>query len=499
MITREKLFDLYVTQDLDRLKIANILGISEHTVKRNLKKYGVKKPEFEYNSNVLSKDWLYEEFVVKHRTASDIASEVGHTQHVILSQLKKLGVKRLVKRNIDSRINDPVFLYQKIVIDGESQKDLAKLLSTNVATVRRYLIKHNLTRDNILDNGPYKKLYDKDWLESERKEKTLKNIAIEQGVSPSCVEKACRIQEISTKPPSTVSSYENEICDYLASHNIEFERRNRKILSGKELDIFIPSKNLALEINGTYWHCSDKILDEKYHQNKTLECKNAGIRLFHIWEHDFVDQDKKTIIFSKLDYFLGIQSKLRKIRASKCRVENINNQQYSKFVDQNHIQGSQQVCSVRLGLYEGTELVAVMGFTKPRFSKKYDFELMRFCTRNGCVVHGAASKLWKHFREKNPNKSIISYCDMDYGTGEMYTKLGMSYQGTTRPNYTYFKQSCFGKDFVVLSRYQCQKHKLEKLLGSENFNSSLTEKQNMAANGFRTFYNSGSMVFVTTN
>ena len=38
----------------------------------------------------------------------------------------------------------------------------------------------------------------------------------------------------------------------------------------KELDIFIPEHNLAIEINGIYRH-SDKFKDEKYHINKLTE------------------------------------------------------------------------------------------------------------------------------------------------------------------------------------------------------------------------------------
>lgn len=50
--------------------------------------------------------------------------------------------------------------------------------------------------------------------------------------------------------------------------------------NGYELDIFIPSKNIAIEYDGYYWH-KNKI---KSDLEKNLKCKNDGIRLYRIRE-----------------------------------------------------------------------------------------------------------------------------------------------------------------------------------------------------------------------
>ena len=47
----------------------------------------------------------------------------------------------------------------------------------------------------------------------------------------------------------------------LNEHHIEYETNNRTVLSGKELDIYIPSKKKAIECNGVYWH---SMYDSKY-------------------------------------------------------------------------------------------------------------------------------------------------------------------------------------------------------------------------------------------
>ena len=53
----------------------------------------------------------------------------------------------------------------------------------------------------------------------------------------------------------------------------------------KDIDIYIPSLKLGIEVNGDYWH-SQKRKDKGYHLNKTNLCESKGIRLIHIWESE---------------------------------------------------------------------------------------------------------------------------------------------------------------------------------------------------------------------
>jgi hypothetical protein len=82
---------------------------------------------------------------------------------------------------------------------------------------------------------------------------------------------------------------------------------DREILEGKELDFYIKDYNLALEFNGLYWH-SDKFKSNDYHQNKTIDCLNKKIQLFHIWEDDWFN--KKEIVKSIIKGKLGINKKI---------------------------------------------------------------------------------------------------------------------------------------------------------------------------------------------
>lgn len=44
-------------------------------------------------------------------------------------------------------------------------------------------------------------------------------------------------------------------------------KNDRKVLDGKELDVYLPEKNLAIEFNGLYWH-SDLTTDSSFAKKK---------------------------------------------------------------------------------------------------------------------------------------------------------------------------------------------------------------------------------------
>lgn len=91
------------------------------------------------------------------------------------------------------------------------------------------------------------------------------------------------------------SSTEIEIAQFLSDNGIEFERHNREVLSGRELDIYIPSKSIAIEINGDYWH-SSLFKDKEYHRNKTFDCIKRNIQLIHIFEHEWNSAKTNSIV-----------------------------------------------------------------------------------------------------------------------------------------------------------------------------------------------------------
>lgn len=120
-------------------------------------------------------------------------------------------------------------------------------------------------------------------------------------------------------------------------------------------------------------------------------------------------------------------------------------------------------------------------------NKSHDWELIRFASKLGVQVIGGASRLLKHFRNGHDG-SIVSYADRRYSNGRLYESIGFKKIGESKPNYWWTK------NHAKLSRYQCQKHKLYKLLGNK-FDPAKSESENMLLNGYSRIYDCGNLIY----
>jgi hypothetical protein len=276
---------------------------------------------------------------------------------------------------------------------------------------------------------------------------------------------------------------ELEMIEFLNSFNLSYNIKDRKILNGKEIDIYLPDKNLAIEMNGVYWH-SEIYLGKKYHVDKTLKCRESGIELLHIWEDDW--KYKRNIVKSIIKNKIGISGE--RIFARKCLIKIVNSSESIEFLDKNHIQGSSP-SQFKLGLYFGEELVSLMTFGWRWTNSKKEFELIRFCNKLNTNVIGAASKLFSHFLKSNPDISeIISYSDISLFSGELYGKLGFIKNRLSEPNYFWVV------DGVRKHRFNFNKKRLVKL----GFDPNLSESQIMHNRGYYRIYSCGQEKWIFT-
>ena len=249
----------------------------------------------------------------------------------------------------------------------------------------------------------------------------------------------------------------------LLSHGIRAKQRNKQFIEFDGFDIKL------------------KILKDNESQ---LEIDSST---FYIRENEL--QNKFDLVVSRILQFIG---KSRRVFARKCHVKEIDTKTYSTFCKANHIQDS-AAASIKLGLFENesNDLVSVISFSRPRFTDKYDFELLRFCHKAGYTVIGGASKLFSHFIVNHPGARIVSYADKRWSRGNVYHKLGFKLIDETKSSFYYFK------DGVTISRYQAQKHRLKDLLSE--FDSNKTEIENMTNSGYLKVFNPGQYVFVYQN
>lgn len=291
----------------------------------------------------------------------------------------------------------------------------------------------------------------------------------------------------------SVSSPEHEIRNWLKDNNINYVPQYK--IKTKTIDIVIPDKKLAIEYNGLMDHSFGKskytrfnsalLENRNNHLERTILCETEGLKLIQIFENEWMNKTSKEVWKSIISTNLRINER---IYARKCEIKEVkDNKLIQSFLNENHLQGYCK-SKIKIGLFYNNELVSLMTFGKPRFSKKYEWELIRFCNKINLSVVGGPSKLFNYFIKTYCPDTIISYCDIRVFSGEMYESLGFRLTHNSEPNYFYVKGN------NVYPRYQYQKHKLSKLLSDFDVNKS--EKENMFDNGYRRIWDCGNKVYV---
>ena len=278
------------------------------------------------------------------------------------------------------------------------------------------------------------------------------------------------------------TTIENYIKAILDEYNINYTTNNRKVLQGKEIDIYIPDKKIAIECNGVYWH-SSIYKDNKYHYNKYKSCSEHGIQLLTIWE-DWIEH-KPDIVKSILLSKLGLLRE--RIYARNCCIREVSPKDAIEFLNMNHIQGS---CNskIRYGLYYKDKLVSLMTFGKKRSAMmgkyKYEdvWELTRFCNTLNTSVVGAAGKLLKHFIKNINPTTIESFASHDISNGNLYNTLGFKKETETNGSYWYID-----KCKIRYHRFTFCKSKLIKM----GYDKDKSEFEIMDGLGYIRIYDSG--------
>lgn len=310
--------------------------------------------------------------------------------------------------------------------------------------------------------------------------KSITEIALLYGLTPTTICNYCRKHQIEFES-SNISYPHRLLLNWLDEHNIKTEKNVRSIIPPKEIDIFLPDYNIAIEINGIFWHSNDKI-EKNYHLNKTKFAIEKNIQLIHLWDVEILEKFDiiKSIILNKM-------SCSNKIYGRDTVIKEIDNNQIQNFLKENHIQGARN-SKINYGLFYKNQLISVMSFNR---HKKYQYEMIRFCNKINFHVIGGANKLFKQFISQYNPIQTVSYCDIRLFNGRVYENLGFKLIHCSNPNYWYFNKNKFDG---LHSRLQFQKHKLEKKL--KIFNRSKSEYQNMKDNGYEKIYDCGNKVFI---
>lgn len=275
-----------------------------------------------------------------------------------------------------------------------------------------------------------------------------------------------------------VSEFIKSICDYEVIEN------SKEIIPPKELDIYVPQKNLAIEFNGLHWH-NELHADRNYHLNKTIACNEKGIDLIHIFEDDW--KNRREIVESMIASRLGIYK--RKIFARKCECRIINDKEWMKsFFNENHLQGYTN-CDVFVGLFHNDELVQCMGINKKGFHDG-NIELTRMASLLNIQVVGGFSKLMSYVHDELGFNEITSYVYRAWFNGNGYLKSGFEVEKVNPPSYQYIVDS------NRINKSHFRKNKIKTMYENDfldYYDENKTEHELMLENGIYRIYDCGTI------
>lgn len=184
-------------------------------------------------------------------------------------------------------------------------------------------------------------------------------------------------------------------------------------LDGKVFDFRVGSTLIEIDPAPTHnvnWSPYGQVrITKNYHEEKTRIAANNGYGCIHVFDWDSPDK------------IIAMLTARGAVGARKCDCRRISAQEAKNFLDEHHLQGYAKD-SCRLGLYYDGKLVSIMTFGKPRYSKRSEWELIRYAS---CLnVTGGAKKLLSEFIRLYDPESIVSYCDLSKFSGKTYIDLG---------------------------------------------------------------------------
>lgn len=236
-------------------------------------------------------------------------------------------------------------------------------------------------------------------------------------------------------PPwqASASQWQLEINDYVESLGFDTTVDDRKALSGKEIDIYIPTRQFGIECDGLYWHSmASGRCTTNQQEEKRLLAQEKRIKMFFLF-HDEWEQ-KEEIVKSMISHRLSANNVTR-IHGRKCVLETCTPIELRDFIEKTHIEGYVPA-NFGLQLSYNDEIVGACTLRWMRGSKKAKLEIARMSFKNFTHVNGGVSRFIKHaseITEAQGAQSLISYSDNRLG-GQCYSSF-MPLVKTTAPRF----------------------------------------------------------------
>lgn len=410
-----KYFDLHLTREEINNKVKNTSikkygceyysqtdEYADKIKKTNLEKYGVENAAQAESVKEKIKQTCLERYGVTNANKTEFVRE----------KIRQTNLIKYGKENY-YETDDFKIKAKKTKLERYDDENFVNSEKTKQTCLERYGV-INPNQSEIIKNKRVTTVMCKYGVENVFQDDDVKNKVVDTCLKKYGVQYPCMTSQCRNASTLNDSSANLSFIEKLNNLNINYSRE----FSIDRLSYDFKINNILIEINPTATHNStwgwrgnkEKGLDKFYHQSKSELAAKNGYRCICIWDWDNSDIILKTI------------SIVDKVYARKCKVSEINDEtEVKNFLISNHVQGYVK-SSINIGLYYNDDLISVMTFGKPRYNKKYDIELLRYCSSKNVI--GGAEKLFKFFLDNYPEfNTILSYCDMSKFTGTVYDRL----------------------------------------------------------------------------
>ena len=492
-LTKEDLVNIYINENKSKKEVQESFHLSQKMLDKILKFYDIKKSKEKVNqlksqslSNAYKNESYKQNVITKHQNTC--LKEHGDKDYNNENKrkktcLEKYGVenytqcdkfKEKSKETCNNKYGCTYYaqskqskLHVKELWNNKSKDEVNLIINKAKNTKREKYgdenynnsLKIALTKEKRYGSSKYT-----------NNDKTKQTCLKKYGVSYPCMRKEARLKGNNSKPNKL---FEEE----LLKSNICYEKEFN--IDNFSYDFKVG--NNLIEIDPTITHNVDfspfgHTIDKKYHLNKTEKALSNNYNCIHMFDWD-----------NKESLFYLLQGR-EKIYARQCIIKEVPIEEANTFINTYHIQRYAKD-NIRLGLYYQDNLVSIMTFGKPRYNKRYQYEIIRYCSSLDVV--GGSNKLFKKFLKEYKPTSIISYCDLSKFQGKTYEHLGFNLSRVTKPNchwYNIKTKQHITNNLLVNKGFDT--------LFNENNGNGTSNEELMLTHGFVRVYDCGQKVYI---
>lgn len=400
-------------------ELAVVFGVSAAFICKKLKASGVETRTVGNFRPILDMNDIKEKYSTG-MSIKAIADELGISASFLYKHMKEYEIsfrnrgETVKKFNLTREDFEDLYTNQK-----NSLSKIAKMCGLSMPVIKKW--RDNWEFERIDSTYLIKKHYGTHEIDVENlirlwnDNKSSHEIGLSLGISDVTVLSILRSNGIDTSlklsKPSKIETHMIELFNSLGCNLVS----TRKILNGLELDGYDEEHKFAIEMCGLYWHSELMKPNKNYHKLKYDECKKQGIRLFTIFEDEWINSSEKITQF----ILSNIGKYNIKIGARECEIIKVEKEIAKSFLDIYHIQGSPQNIESAVGILYNGELVSIMSFAKHHRGNDI-MVLNRYCTKSGVLVVGGASKMISHCGYNE----FITWSDNRFSNGSLYETLG---------------------------------------------------------------------------